>query len=145
MIKQEPKSINEFKKGDKITRIQPSKPVMKMGDEEIVDRNFIGTPFIFVGIANGCIYLKKVVSEQAISFFNMFTETPMEPPIINIELELFDDGWSYYIDPNSLGEETPIPKLSVKELEAQKKIALEDEDYLTADRLQKLINKQKNG
>jgi hypothetical protein len=145
MIKQEPKSIHEFKKGDKITRIQPSKPVMKMGDEEIVDRNFIGTPFVFVGIANGCIYLKKVVSEQALSFFNMFMEHPAEPPIINIELELFEDGWAHYVDPTTLGTEEAIPKLSIEELEKEKKEALEKEDYLTADRLQKLINKQKDG
>lgn len=146
MIEQEPKSIYEFKKGDKITRIKPSKPVMKMGDEEIVDRNFIGTPFIFVGIANGCIYLKKVMNERAISFFNMFMEEPMEPPVINIELEIFEEGWSYYIDPTKLeGEQEPEEVYSVDELENKKKKALEKEDYKEADRLQKLINKQKNG
>lgn len=145
MIKQEPKSIHEFKKGDKITRIKPSKPVMKMGDEEIVDRNFIGAPFIFVGIANGSIYLKKVINEKAMSFLNIFIDEPIEPPIINLELELFEEGWSYYIDPNTLGETNSEEKISIKDLESEKKKALEKEDYKEADRLQKLINKQKNG
>jgi hypothetical protein len=144
-MEQKPKSIHEFKKGDKITRIQPSKPVMKMGDEEIVDRNFIGQPFIFVGIANGCIYLKKEINERAMSFFNMFIEEPMEPPIMNLELEIFEDGWSYFIDPTTLGDENIEQNFSVKELESQKKEALKKEDYKEADRLQKLINKQKNG
>ena len=73
MIKQEEYDIHHFKKGDKITRIKPSKPLASLGEEEIKDRNFIGTPFIFVGIANGCIYLKRIVSEGTKEMFRRET------------------------------------------------------------------------
>jgi hypothetical protein len=142
--KQIPKNIYNFKKGDKITRIQPSKPMMKIGDDEFLDRNYIGSPFIFIGIANGCIYLKRIIPDhlkEAMSIFSLFGDSSFDP-MIHLELEIFEDGWDYYIDPNSLGEETI--EISLKELEKQKRIALEKEDYKEVDRINKLIKKIKS-
>jgi len=145
-MKQTPKSIYEFKKGDKITRIKPSKPIVKMGEEEFVDRNFIGTPFIYVGIANGCIYLKRIISEQAkemMSFFSMLSGGSGESALMHLELEIFEEGWDYYVDPTTLGLDDEGEEYSVKELEKQKKDAIENEDYQEAERLQKLIDKRR--
>src|SRR4030066_924304 len=107
-MKQTSKNINEFKKGDTITRIEPSKPVMKLGDEEMVDRNYIGTPFTFIGIANGCIYLKRFISDlndrqkEFFSFLSMMAGG--DNTMIHLELDIFEDGWDFYVDPNTLGE-----------------------------------------
>ena len=142
MKKQTPKKIYHFKRGDKITRIQPSKPMMKMGDDEFVDRNYIGAPFIFIGIANGCIYLKRIIPDQmkeALSIFSLFGDSSFDP-MIHVELDLFEDGWDYYVDPVSLGGNEEV---SLTELEKQKKNALEKEDYKEADRIDKLIKKLK--
>lgn len=146
MIEQRPMSIHSFKKGDKITRIEPSKPVAKIEDEEIRDRGHIGVPYTFVGIANGCIYLRRVVSEGALEMFSLFTfgGNP-EIPLTNLELELYDEGWSYYIDPETLEEGEEEKKISIDELEVMLKNALEKEDYVAADKLQKKINRIKNG
>jgi hypothetical protein len=144
-MKQTPKSIYEFKKGDKITRIKPSKPIVKMGEEEFVDRNYIGTPFVFVGIANGCVYLKRIMSEQVkelMSFFTMMSGGNGDS-LVHLELELFEEGWDFYIDPATLGDFDD--EFSIKELEKQKDEALEREDYKEVDRLQKLISKKTNG
>jgi len=143
--KQVPKNIYNFKRGDKITRIQPSKPTMKMGDDEFVDRSYIGSPFIFIGIANGCIYLKRIIPDhmkEVMSMFSLFGDSSFDP-MINLELELFENGWDFYIDPNTLGEE--INETSLMKLEKQKRNALEKEDYKEVDRIDKLIkNIKKN-
>jgi hypothetical protein len=47
--------IRLLKKGDRITRIKPA----EIDDAEIEDVSFIGTPVIFLGIANGCLYLER--------------------------------------------------------------------------------------
>lgn len=148
-MKQKPMSIHEFAKGDKITRIQPSKPIAKIGDEEIVDRNYIGTPFIFVGIANGCIYLRRIMdshmNEMMNSFLTMFGDLPNENPLKNIELSLYEDGWSHYIDPMTLeGGKKPTNSLySLKNLRKKLGIALNKEDYLEVDKIQKQIKRLK--
>ena len=138
---QKPMSIYEFKKGDRITRIKPSKPIAKLQEDEIVSRDYIGTPLIFVCIANGCIYLKRFLDKQTaemVAIFNMFSsDIKSDHHLIHLELDLFDEGWSYYIDP--LGLDDKDSEISIKELERQKEKALEEEDYLKADRLQKKI------
>lgn len=144
-MKQIAKSIYEFKKGDRITRIQPSKSLMKFGEEDVVNRDHIGTPFIFVGIANGCIYLKRNTpkpnkeADEMISFLRMFGID--ENPLLNLELSIFDEGWAHYIDPMSLMDETTHENYTREELIKRKREALESEDYLEADRLQKILNK----
>ena len=56
---QVPQSIYDFKKGDLITRIIPSKPIEIFGEETIVDRNYIGEALVFLGVANGCVYVER--------------------------------------------------------------------------------------
>ena len=55
------KSIYEFKKGDIVTRVAPAKSLGKslFNPEGQGDRSYQGDKLIFVGIANGCIYLKR--------------------------------------------------------------------------------------
>jgi len=142
-------SIYKFKNGDKITRIQPSKVIAKISDEEILNRNYIGTPFIFIGIANGCIYLRRVASPEIKSFLSIIKKDLDFLPkglmediaLMNIELEIFEEGWSYYIDPMTLGS-NKINKISTKDLKKKLNIALKTENYEEALRLQKLL---KNG
>ena len=144
-MNQEPKSIYEFKKGDKITRIKPSKPVAKIGDDEITDRNFIGTPFIFIGIANGCIYLKRILNESTKEFISLLNILdPERDSLLHLELDIFDEGWAPYIDPLTLGEpDESESKESINELEKKIKDALDKEDFEEAARLKKIIESKK--
>jgi len=152
-------SIYEFKRGDLITRIEPSKPLPGFDGEDFKDRAYIGTPLKFLGIANGCVYVERYKKpnhqegedELPIigSFFKMMVG---EAGPINLPLDIWSDGWSYYIDPYTLSRELDDkfqdladdePHASLEELERQLKEALKREDYLRADKLQKMINNLK--
>jgi len=150
-MKQEPKSIHSFKKGDVITRIKPSKPIMKLGEEDVVNRDYIGTPFVYVGIANGCIYLKRYIKKEegqienspSLSFFKLLGIN--ENSMINLELEIFEEGWSEYVDPDKLmnGSVDKNDSFSIKELELKKQEALEEENFEEAKKIQETINRKK--
>ena len=145
MRKQKPTSIHKFKKGDRITRIQPSKPIAKIQDEEIVNRNYIGTPFIFVGIANGCIYLKKFMDKntaEMTALLTLFTNETLDD-MINIELDIFEDGWAHYIDPEILENEVITNSITIEELESKKEEALKNENYEEVIRIQNQIKQHK--
>lgn len=119
-MEQKSMSAYEFKKGDKITRIKPSKPIKVFGEEEVEDRGYIGSELIFVGIANGCVYVQK--PEPKFNFddldmpgFDELFKTIMGANIglIHLPLDVWDEGWSYYIDPFSL--DTNIENMTIKE------------------------------
>lgn len=115
------KTIFDFKKGDRITRVKPS--------EGVGDRSYIGTELIFVGIANAKIYFKMEGFSIA------------EDAIYSIDLDLFVDGWEEYVDPQSLlqGSEEVIDRLSI---EKQIERAIEREDYELAARLLNKLDKE---
>lgn len=151
-------SIYEFKRGDIITRITPSKSLPGFEGEDFRDRAYIGTPLRFLGIANGCVYVERYErpnqnkDEDDIpsigSFFKLLTGNTGP---INLPLDIWSEGWSYYIDPYKLGEMLDDafqdmgdePFLTKEELEDELKEALEKEDYKRADKLQKKINNLK--
>ena len=132
------KSIYEFKKGDIVTRVAPAKSLGKslFNPEGQGDRSYQGEKLIFVGIANGCIYLKRT---------NVLELKIFGDKMIDLELDIFSDGWDYYIDPNSLLEgidETII--ISTGGLKEAIVKAIAEENYEAAEKLTKLLEKEIN-
>jgi hypothetical protein len=125
------KTIYEFKKGDEITRIAPSKPFgekrMSIFGETggVRCRSYMGDKLIFVGIANGQIYCKRT-DKLDLEIFG--------DKLISLPVDVYDDSWDYYIDPKILleGYEHVIDKTPIEE---QIKKAIENEDYELAERL----------
>lgn len=116
------KTIFEFKKGDKITRIKPA--------NGFGDRSYMGDELVLIGIANGQIYFKNN---------NRFMNNILgEEHISNVALELWSEGWIEYVDPKTLleGQEDVISNLSI---EKQIEIAVENEDYELAERLKRKL------
>ena len=123
------KTIYEFKKGDEIVRIVPAKPI-----NTIRDRSFMGEKMIFVGIANGQIYLKRT-SQLEIRL--------MGNSLINVSLDLWDDGWDCWIDPLTLLD-NDIDRVHIEDKLFD---ALTEEDYELAEKLKDILTKinNKNG
>lgn len=71
-------NIQNFKKGDKITRIEPT-----IG---VGDRSYIGECLIFVGILNACIY------------YYSLNHTNLR----NLKMIEWAEGWDYYKDPKEI-------------------------------------------
>ncbi len=116
------KTIFEFKKGDKITRIKPA--------NGFGDRSYMGDELVLIGIANGQIYFKNN---------NRFMNNILgEEHISNVALDLWSEGWIEYVDPKTLleGQEDVISNLSI---EKQIEIAVENEDYELAERLKRKL------
>ena len=129
------KSIYEFKKGDIITRVSPSKSmgISILNPEGVGDRSYQGEKLIFIGIANGCIYLKRT-NELELKIFG--------DKMVDLELDIFSEGWDYYIDPNSLLEdEDETIFVSTDGLQEAIDKAVAEENYEAADKLQKTLNK----
>jgi hypothetical protein len=126
------KSIYEFKKGDNIVRITPAKPCGggMFTPEGVRDRSYIGERMIFAGIANGCVYLRRT---------NKFERKMFGDKLVDLPLDIWDDGWDYYIDPSNLLESI----LPEEALEDRLKRALVQEDYELAEKLKKLIEDKK--
>lgn len=122
------KTIYEFKKRDEIVRIIPAKPLMDIMGKEIRDRSYLGEKMIFAGIANGQIYVKRT-DYLTIQLFGQ--------KLVDLPLDLWDDGWEYWVNPetllgNIISKETLLEKLET---------ALKDEDYELANKIKKLLNK----
>ena len=125
------RSVYDFKKGDEVVRVEPSKPLgySDFGDMPITDRSYIGQKLIFVGIANGCVYLKRTGIEAKI----------FEGDLVDLPLDIYDEGWDFYVDPQTLVDDI-IP---LEALERALTLALEKEDYETAENLKKRIHIKK--
>ena len=123
------KTIYEFKKGDEIVRIIPAKPLIDIMGKEIRDRSYLGEKMIFAGIANGQIYVKRT-DYISIQLFG--------DKLVDLPLDLWDDGWEYWVDPDTLLGNI----ISSDTLEKKLKKALDDEDYELADKIKKLLNKK---
>ena len=82
------KTIFEFKKGDKITRIKPA--------NGFGDRSYMGDELVFIDIANGQIYFKN--NNRFMS--NMLGDNY----ISSVSLDLWSEGWIEYVDPKTLLE-----------------------------------------
>lgn len=121
-------SIYDFNKGDEVVRVEPSKVIGSGGfhPKGQRDRSYIGDKLIFVGIANGCAYLKRTGIKAKI----------FGDDLLDLPLDIYDEGWDYYIDPQTLVDDI-IPLHS---LERALMLALEKEDYEAAANIQKRIN-----
>tara|TARA_A100001037_G_C15030545_1_gene580692 strand:- start:181 stop:561 length:381 start_codon:yes stop_codon:yes gene_type:complete len=124
------RSVYEFKKGDEVVRVTPSKPIVTLNDE-IRDRSYIGQKMIFVGIANGQVYLERA---------DEFSKKVFKDELVDLPLDIFDEGWDYYVDPKKLYDAI-IP---IKSLKLALESAIKREDYEMAEKLRKEITKRKN-
>lgn len=121
------KNISEFKKGDIITRVLPALPYRDGSG----DRSYMGEEMIFIGIANGQIYLKSKCDYFYVS-----------DRLIDLAVDLWSDGWDNYVDPYTLldGNEDFIKGTSVS-LQDQLDMAIENEDFMLAEKLRKQLEK----
>lgn len=160
-MEQTPMSIYDFLKGDKITRMVPSKPIKIFGEETVEDRQYIGEPLIFLGVANGCVYVEREEKPQQKRGGGMMIdgqEGPLGflkmlfggPGPINLPLDVWDEGWGHYINPYEIGDQTEskydiLDDSSLEVLRKQLDIALRKEEYEKADRIKIKITKIKKG
>jgi len=126
------KNIYEFDKNDVVVRVEPSRIIgySIINPDGTRDRSYIGEKLIFVGVTNGCIYLKRTDEAQVKVFGDKLVELP---------LDLFSDGWNYYQSPSSLLESDDNIIVSDEELRKQIELAVADENYEKADRLSKKL------
>jgi hypothetical protein len=127
-MKQESKTIFDFRKGDVITRLKPMSD-----DDGFKDFSLVGTKLTFIGIANACVYLSKKSDPLSKIFLGQ------DNIQIKLPLELCKDGWSNYIEPD-FGEGNSIDNLTDEQAittEIQK--AVEEEDYFRAEALKKKL------
>ena len=130
------KSIFEFKKGDKIVRVEPAKSygTSLFGEPLKGDRSYIGEELEFMGVLNGCVYVKPI----RITWINK------KDDLRNLPLDVFSEGWDYWVDPKSLLDDSLEDAISATESELKKRIelAIADENYELADKLSKLIKRK---
>jgi hypothetical protein len=138
-MRQEPKTIHDFKPGDIVTRIQPAGIVSRdtfLGAGITYDSSYIGEKLVFVGIANGCAYFEP--TEE----FSIILE---KGKLISLKLHRFEEGWAHYIDPRTLIDAKPMSKyasMSDTSLVAELDNAIADENYEEASRIQHEIDKR---
>lgn len=138
-MRQEPKTIHEFKPGDILTRVQPAMVVSQgtfFGGGVSYDSSYVGEKLVFVGIANGCAYFEP--TEE-------FSITLQRGELISLRLHKFEEGWAHYIDPRTLVDAKPMSKyasMSDTSLVAELDNAIADENYEEASRIQHEIDKR---
>lgn len=136
-MKQEPKSIQDFKPGDIVTRVHPAimppeGPFMGVN----YDMSYIGQKLIFLGIANGCAYFEPT---------DPFDKILERGKPIQLVLFKFEDGWAHYIDPLTLVNAKPrsqYESLSDTSLLDKLESAIGEEDYEEASRIQHEIDRR---
>jgi len=152
-MKPQGKSIYNFTPGDLITRVTSSNP-KNNGSQ---DPSYIGMPFYFLGIANGCIYLDpKIDGDEEIAF-----ELMMEKMLFGkvgkkqLNLDLWENGWDLYVDPATfipysknetlIEEESTLDNTynySVAKLKQLYDNAIIKEQYELADKYKKMLGKK---
>ena len=90
----------------------------------------MGKRMIFVGIANGQIYLQRTDKFELSMFGDEFVDLPVD---------IWDEGWDLFIDPKKLLEGFE-PKMDVSTIEEQIKKAIENEDYELAEKLKSKLS-----
>jgi hypothetical protein len=105
------------------------------------DRSYLGKKLIFVGIANSRIYLQrsdevKCIDFEIIDSVIIETETN-DVKLIDLPLDIFDEGWDFYFDPMNFFNDIFPDKdeNSIDVIKQQLKIAILNEDYETANKL----------
>jgi hypothetical protein len=129
-------NISNFKKGDIITRTEPSEAIFGGGVNALGieipqtgDRSYMGNKLKFVGIANNHLYF-TYLDETDVALFG-------KDKIRGLALDAWSEGWDFYVNPESLLEEsTPIVSLNKEQLEIQLQKAIDKEDYELAEQIQ---------
>ena len=132
-MSQKEKRIYEFKKGDIIVKL---KPLMDSQDG-FKDYSLVGKKVVFLGIANASVYLSKAADFLTKMFMGIDNNT------IQLPLELWEDGWGYYVEPDFIEEESPIME-DEGYLKEQIEEAIKTDDYEKADRLKKKMEELKD-
>lgn len=130
---QEEKIIYNFKRGDIITRI---KPLIDPQTKE-KDFSFIGRKMTFKGLANATIYLEQEFDKLIALFMSM------EKNIIQLPIELWEEGWAFFIEPDFLDPNSVIVE-DEKGLQEQIKKAIASDNFEMAEELRKKLDKIKN-
>ena len=130
-MKQEEKSIYDFKKGDLITRLKPI--VYQDGEKDFA---FVGKQLTFMGIANASVYLSK----DSDFFTAIFTGK--DHFTIQLPLEICEEGWAEYVVPDFLDQDNLVLDNEEK-IKAKIKSALDEEDYELAERLKRKLEEIK--
>jgi len=132
-------NILEFTKGDRITRVQPAKslgPMMSMNGIAVDrggDRSYMGEELIFVGIANGQIYLQR--SETSFDY-QIFGNK-----LLDLAIDIWDEGWEKWIDPKTLLDNDVSVIVDKTTLKRKLKQAIANEDYELAEQIKKQLEK----
>jgi len=131
-MNQEEKSVYNFKKGDIITRI---KPILGNYGLNNVDKDYslIGKKIKFLGIANASVYLSKK-ADFITSFFLGNDEI-----VFQIPLELCEDGWAFYVEPDF---KEAIKNDDFEKVEILKK-KLEEKAEILKKKLEEIKNNKK--
>ena len=135
-MKQESRSIYDFNPGDIITRVEPSALTNSSFMPVNYDCSYIGEKLIFLGVANGCIYLEPTDS---------FTYLLEKGHPIGAKLHQFEYGWAHYIDPATIASAKPKSKyesMSDTNLVGKLDEAIEVEDYEEASRIKHELDKR---
>lgn len=126
-------NITSFKRGDIITRTEPSLAYCGFGNEKFGDRSYMGNKLEFIGIANNQIYFKSL-EKVDIAIFG-------KNNIKNVEIDMWSEGWDLYVDPKSLlFENQPVASLNKHQLELALQKALDIEDYEKAEEIKNQLN-----
>lgn len=135
-------NIHEFKKGEIITRTEPSAAIfggfvnILTGQDKPLtgDRSYMGDKLEFVGVANGMAYFKQLSSKWG------FETNSNE--LRSLELDAWSEGWEYYVNPETLLQENmPIQEMSKQQLEKALQAALDKEDFEKAVELRDKLSK----
>ena len=139
-MKQEEKTIYDFKKGDIITRIKPL--ISDEGSIGEKDYSLVGKKLTFMGIANACAYLSKQ------SDLLMTIITGKEDFTIQLPLDLCESGWAIYIEPDFINGEISVNLDEEDQIRKEIKKAVEADEFERAEslkkRLEEIINKKNN-
>ena len=152
-MEQEILNIYHFRKGDKVTRLKPL-----IESDGYKNFTYIGQPLIFLGIANATIYLKREKSTLEENPFLILFGITNKP--ITLPVELWQDGWGYWINPDflnddfdSINSENKSIEKHIKDMDKEKaigylndaiKIATEKEEFEKVIELKKQLEKLKN-
>ncbi len=132
-MKQEEKTVYDFKKGDEITRLRPI--VYELGEKDFA---LVGKKVTFLGIANASVYISKDAD-----FFTTVL-TGRNHFNMQIPIEICEDGWALYVKPDFLEDEETSSKLDLSEeekLEYEMLMATENQEYEKAAILKKKLDK----
>ena len=133
-MKQEEKSIYDFKKGDQITRLKPI--VYPDGDR---DFTFVGKQITFMGIANASIYLSKETD-----FFTSLL-TGKDKFTVQLPIEVAEEGWGLYVKPDFLEDGDFIMGDEEEKIKEELRSAVAQDNFEKAEELKKkLENIRKN-